>query len=191
MLCYNYNKGVMCLLDKFVRVFYNILSVIVHISLITLIFSVPVLFAVKANSPLEFKVNDIKVSKASVSDEHFPEVSASAEGWYKIDYDISVKASKLSPYGYQIDKISLKDPSEMRYGGNCETFLDEPVAFITGGSDDAVLTCYIRYDGDEASAAEYAKTFSFGAVHTTRVFSFFKYKIPVNVPGFDVSECLA
>lgn len=176
------------MLDKFVRVFYNIISVVVHVCTLTLILSIPVLFAVKANAPLSFKVNDISVSPVSADDEQFRSLNFTTEGWYRIDYDMTVSADKLSPYGYTIEKFALKAPKELRYTDNYAVFLDKPIEFTTGQSDDYMLTCYVRHTGDIDTVKEYAKTLGFGTRNIVRIFTLFKYEIPVNVPGFDVAE---
>lgn len=174
-------------MDKFVRVFYNALSVVVHISLITLIFAVPVLFIVKGNAPLDFTLHTVEVTAADASDEQLLSVSPTADGWYKIEYDMSVSASKLSPYGYTVARFALIGPKEMKKNGTYAVFLDEPIAFGTGGSDDFVIDCYIRASGEE-EARQTAQTLSFGTRGTVRKFSFFDYAIPMYLPGFDVAE---
>ena len=176
------------LLEKSVRVFYNVISVIVHVSVLALIFSVPVLFAVKAEAPLDFTLNSMNVMPASSGDGYFAENGIDPAGWYKIDYDMTVKSEKLSPYGYEIEKFALLAPSDIKYGCEYSVALDGPVSFGTAGEDGFILTLYLKTDKAQQDVTELARTLSFGARNSSRTFSVFKTRISVYAPKFSIGE---
>lgn len=175
--------------DKIVRSFYNALSLAVHFCVIVLIFSIPVLFAVKADAPLRFSLNGMEVREAAGTDSYFAETGGNADGWYRVDYDMDVAAARLTPYSYTVESFALQNPCKKLLGKDCGVFLDAPLEFDGRNADNYILTLYIRANSEE-DAQNKAKEAAFGTRGIVRKFSVFDHSIEVNVPGFSVGELL-
>lgn len=171
--------------EKIIVSFYNILSVIVHFSIILLIFSVPVLFAVTANSPPVFTVKSIELQKAAAGETERADIGG--EGWYKAVYDVEAKSARFSPYRYTVQSFALKAPAQLKKSRDYYLEIDAPLDFTSSSPDAFRLTLYFKADGDK-SAEETAAGAGFGTRGITRWFSFFKYEIEFSAPGFYASE---
>ena len=174
--------------EKILLPFYTVLSTVVYVVILAGILAIPLLFASQADAPLDFVIEDISVSPASLSDETFAASGNAPEGWYRIDYRMNVGSAKLSPYSYTVETFALKAPTEFKKSGQYFLSLDEPLSFSRSQRDEFTLSLYVGGFADEASANEFARTAGFGTRGIVRWFSFFQKELDMFVPGFYVAE---
>lgn len=178
--------------EKILLPFYSAVSLVIYIVLLVGILAIPVLFASQAYVSLDFDLEDISVSPASAEDAAFSQFLSQnnyrSDGWYRIDYRMSVGTPKLSPYSYTVRGFALKAPVDFKKTGAYFLSLDAPLAFSRAERDDFVLSLYVNGFADEAAVNEFARTAGFGTRGIVRTFSFFNEELSVNVPGFYVAE---
>ena len=176
--------------EKVLLPFYTLLSVVVYLTVLIGILTIPLLFAVQANAPLSFSLEGIDVSPADAGDAEFAASGYAPEGWYRIDYRMSVGSAKMSPYSYTVEAFALKAPAAFKKTGAYFVTLDEPLSFSRSVRDSFVLSLYVGGFEDGAAAEAFARTAGFGARGVVRGFSFFKEEIEMFAPGFYVSELI-
>ena len=176
--------------EKILLPFYSAVSFVIYIVLLCGILAIPLLFATQADAPLDFTVEDIAVTPASLDDAVFAASGNAPQGWYRIDYRMDVGSAKLSPYRYTVENFALKAPADFKKTGAYFTALDEPLSFSRADRDDFVLSLYVSGFADEAAVNEFARTAGFGTRGIVRSFSVFSEELNVNVPGFYVAELI-
>ena len=176
--------------EKILLPFYTVFSTLIYVVTLAGILAIPLLFAVQANAPLDFQLEEIAVAPASATDEVFAASGHAPEGWYRIDYRMNVSSAKLSPYSYTVESFALKAPADFKKSGAYFLSLDEPLSFSRSERDSFTLSLYVSGFANEAAATEFARTAGFGTRGITRWFSFFGTEIEMFVPGFYVAELI-
>ena len=176
--------------EKILLPFYTVLSTLIYVAVLAGIFAIPLLFATQADAPQDFTLEEIAVSPASLSDETFAASGNAPEGWYRVDYRMTVGSAKLSPYAYTVEAFALKAPTEFKKNGSYFISLDEPLAFSRSKRDEFTLSLYVAGFPDEEAVNEFARTAGFGTRGIVRGFSFFKKELSMFVPGFYVEELI-
>ena len=171
--------------NKITISFFNILSIITITGTISLVVSILVTFALTFNSEPQFTLNSITVEKAEIND---PLKPTDSEDWYKVTYDMSVKANKFSPYSYEVRSFALTSPADFRKNGKYKLYHDEDLSFSNTQNDDFVLMLYVESSEDIGYITEIAKNSGFGMRKLTQKFSFLKYEPATNLPVFSVSD---
>ena len=174
--------------EKVLLPFYTVLSTLIYVVTLAGILAIPLLFAVQANAPLDFVLEEIEVTPADAADAVFAASGNAPEGWYRIDYRMNVGSAKLSPYRYTVRRFALKAPADFKKTGAYFLSLDEPLSFSRAQRDSFTLSLYVSGFEDEASVNEFARTAGFGTRGITRRFSFFKTELEMFVPGFYAAE---
>lgn len=176
--------------EKILLPFYTVLSTLIYVAVMAGILAIPLLFATQADAPLDFALEEIAVSPASLTDEAFAASGNAPEGWYRVDYRMNVGSAKLSPYDYTVEDFALKAPMDFKKNGSYFLALDEPLAFSRSKRDEFTLSLYVSGFPDEAAVNDFARTAGFGTRGIVRGFSFFKKELSMFVPGFYVEELI-
>ena len=174
--------------EKILLPFYTVLSTLVYVVTLAGILAIPLVFAVQADAPLDFRLEEIDVAPAEAADATFAASGNTPQGWYRIDYRMNVGSAMLSPYSYTVESFALKAPADFKKTGAYFLALDEPLSFNRSQRDDFVLSLYVGGFPDMAAAEEFARTAGFGTRGITRSFSVFKTDLEMFVPGFFVEE---
>lgn len=174
--------------DKFVSVFFGTVSLCIWAATICLILFCVVLLLTGMERRPVFRLNEASLQAVSAEDPVLAQNGRSGDNWYRLELDMNVAASNLSPFSYTAETFVLKAPRETAAGHNWFVVLDEPLLYSKASPDDYRLDLYIQYpEGEEALAADAAE-FGFGIRRLMGHYGFITYDFVINMPGFYLSD---
>ena len=173
--------------DKFISAVYGILSATVWGATIALLIFIIFLFCTGRYRQPVFGVEAITVSSAEENDGILGKYGCASDGWYKVEYRVSVTGAKLSPYSYTVNCVAFNAPDDIEHRMDYFAECADEIEYSAFGTDEFTVSLYLKCDSAE-KAKDIASRAAFGFRGLKQHFGFFYKELVINLPGFSVEN---